>query len=943
MRLRQAKTIFGGLTFLASIILSACASHPETARPGATIADLPSAALPDIARSVSKLPTEQVVENYLDALEIIEDQKVRHQINTRLADLQMSISEDALIEGVEVVGSGNSGAGLFTTPISLYERLLENSEKSQDTERLLYQLSKAYALDAKSELSEDTLTRLIEEYPDSKFAAEAEFRLAERAFSENNYGTAKHHYSAVVTQGEQTDFYESALYMLGWSDFKLNQYQPALGSFMLVLDRLIGRQENLNELTNTQQNLAEDTLRVSSIAFSYLGGAISIQETLSVLGPRPYSALLYQNLGSLYESQERFKDAADTYLAFVKEQPFADKAPDFSEAALQTYYNGNFPSLIAPAKEEFIANYGVRSQYWALKGDAVKTKLKPYLSEYLQELASHNHALAQDENIVLSHQERIEAYLQAAQYYDEFILTFPSDIQVSKFAYLMGEAFFAANAFIEAAEAYEKVAYVYKSDEYGADAGYNVILSIDSQISNLPDLPGQSSTIWHDKKLEASIRFADTYSFDDRAASVLAQASDQLFQNNELESAIETSQRLTNWQPQPDHQTLRTAWLIIGHSQFELAQFIEAEAAYKQLLAILPSDDELIPDIEERMAASLYRQGEQLADQGQLRESIDMLLSIRDRSPTSEVAIIAHFDAINYLMELEEWEQSSAELQRFSSTYQAHPLSEQIPAKQVLVYQELEEWELAANAVLAMVDREEDPEIKRQSLYFSAELYERAGADHRTKNVLERYVASYPSPVEFTMEAYYQLAELNSSDIRARNRWLNRILDNANNADNRSRYLGAWAATDLANQEYDRFAALRLTLPLPDSLKAKQTSLQTTLNAYNRVLDFGVAEFTTQASYQIGEVYAELSRAIFDSQRPSELDALALEQYDILLEEQAYPFEDKAIELHEANIQRSWNGDYDKWVKSSFAALAKLLPARYNKVESRTEVSRGIH
>ena len=82
-------------------------------------------------------------------------------------------------------------------------------------------------------------------------------------------------------------------YMLGWSDFKLNQYQPALGSFMLVLDRLIGRQENLNELTNTQQNLAEDTLRVSSIAFSYLGGAISIQETLSVLGPRPYLSLIH--------------------------------------------------------------------------------------------------------------------------------------------------------------------------------------------------------------------------------------------------------------------------------------------------------------------------------------------------------------------------------------------------------------------------------------------------------------------------------------------------------------------------------------------------------------------------------------------------------------------------------------------------------------------------
>ena len=80
-----------------------------------------------------------------------------------------------------------------------------------------------------------------------------------------------------------------------------------------------------------------------------------------------------------------------------------------------------------------------------------------------------------------------------------------------------------------------------------------------------------------------------------------------------------------------------------------------------------------------------------------------------------------------------------------------------------------------------------------------------------------------------------------------------------------------------------------------------------------------------------------------NSQRPKELDELALEQYEILLEEQAYPFEEKAIEIHEVNVQRSWKGTYDAGVKRSFDALAKLLPARYNKPETRLEVSNEIH
>lgn len=59
----------------------------------------------------------------------------------------------------------------------------------------------------------------------------------------------------------------------------------------------------------------------------------------------------------------------------------------------------------------------------------------------------------------------------------------------------------------------------------------------------------------------------------------------------------------------------------------------------------------------------------------------------------------------------------------------------------------------------------------------------------------------------------------------------------------------------------------------------------------------------------------------------------AKEQYDVLLEEQAFPFEEKAIELHETNAQRTGDGVYDQWVQRSFDVLAKLKPARYAKTE----------
>ena len=75
-----------------------------------------------------------------------------------------------------------------------------------------------------------------------------------------------------------------------------------------------------------------------------------------------------------------------------------------------------------------------------------------------------------------------------------------------------------------------------------------------------------------------------------------------------------------------------------------------------------------------------------------------------------------------------------------------------------------------------------------------------------------------------------------------------------------------------------------------------------------------------------------------DSERPGDLDADALEQYDILLEEQAYPFEEKAIELFKANTDRAADGVYDEWVQQSFEAMASLMPARYAKVERSEDV-----
>src|SRR5262249_19763270 len=107
------------------------------------------------------------------------------------------------------------------------------------------------------------------------------------------------------------------------------------------------------------------------------------------------------------------------------------------------------------------------------------------------------------------------------------------------------------------------------------------------------------------------------------------------------------------------------------------------------------------------------------------------------------------------------------------------------------------------------------------------------------------------------------------------------------------------------------------------------------LALYSQALDYKVAEVTTAATFGMGELYRKLGADVLASERPKELakDADAREQYDVLLEEQAFPLEEKAIELHEINAKRTGEGIYDEWVRKSFEVLAKLKPARYAKAE----------
>ena len=130
-----------------------------------------------------------------------------------------------------------------------------------------------------------------------------------------------------------------------------------------------------------------------------------------------------------------------------------------------------------------------------------------------------------------------------------------------------------------------------------------------------------------------------------------------------------------------------------------------------------------------------------------------------------------------------------------------------------------------------------------------------------------------------------------------------------------------------------RYRQVELTVPLKASLQKKKQLMQKSIDAYSGAIKYQVEEVTTEATFQIAEIYRHFARSILDSQRPRGLDEEQLEEYELLLEEQAYPFEEKAIDIHLANFKRIPAGTYDEPTRNSLRALGEMMPYRFAKIE----------
>lgn len=915
-----------------------------------TIGELKPAYVDFSFREAPRVSIDEVIDRYIQLIGRAADPRIQ-----ALALLRMENLEDGY--GF-LRPDGFFTDELWDKAIEVYGKVLtmtagERQERQLDEDLLRYQLAKAFDIRGRQQESLAALQTLLKQSPKSQYGLEARFRVAEAQYTQGDYEAAERNYR-LVTQSSSERLIPKAEYMLAWTLYKNTRNQAAIDQFLSVLvDIQSGRYPNDSD----NQAVEDDVARIISVIATQNGGESFLNDSMARMGSTDLAPVLYKGLFLHQLGRQRYQDAASVAEGFIQRFPLAEERPAFHQYRIEAFETGRFPELVWKERERFVTELGQSSDYWNVQSPTRRDKLRPQLYGYGSQIGRRAYALGQAETGGAATVE----FEKAAYQFSAMLELAPVNPENAQISFLLGDTWLQLDRLTAATLAYDQAAYAYGPFTQASDAAYAGVTTRGKLLAGPDDeldVPRQQLT---SERTEAVIRFADNWPDDSRAPAVLLIAAVDLYQDSIYERALTIAGRVTAATKVP--VLTLDALEIQGGAAFALSRFAEAETGYQAALDVLASNagkttfsaqeiNKRKPEIQASLLSSMYKQAETWEEKGDLAGALQDYQRVAAAGGSSELAESARFSAAMRALDLKDWPLAIELLRRYQKR---HPDTQEalgVPARLAFVYVKIDQPGKAGDALSERLEKPQDAGARRETLLQIADFYRQADRKADLVAILEQYVSEYPRPFEPALESVYELYSLaleegSPASLRRRSaEFAESLMTFERNGDDlrtiRSRTLAAeasWAATEV---ERDRFEAIRLLLPLAESLGRKTASLRKLVADIDRTQAYGIAEYVTAANHTLGQAYLTLSKDVLASERPAGLNALESEQYTILLEDQAYPFEEQAISTLEANLAMIQKGIYDSYIEQSIAALSQLLPVRYDKQEVSLDVARSV-
>ncbi|SFM54542.1 tetratricopeptide repeat protein [Marinobacter zhejiangensis] len=884
---------------------------------GDTIGDMRPVYLQYRAQALPAISPREAARRYQQLFEQSDEPEVRIDALNRLSNLQQLAEEDLRF-------SPEKEMEVYQDALGSYDEILGRGAFQGRLDELLYQMAKAHAYVGQNPQSIARLKQMVGLYPDSSLVPEARFRIAEAAFSAGQYREAELMYRQVLNdtaaseQRSSQSLNDKAHYMLGWAQYKQGAFGRASASFLEVLDKQNERTQGFGAIPAASLDMIDDTFRIIAIMAAKQGGEAALGAMLDGTPDRGYVSLLYDRLVDFYVGTGEYLDAVEVANAFIERYPDNRGVPAFRVQNVDVFMASGDSVRAWRARESFVEAYQSSMAFESL-GDPERQRWW----EYCRMVADHYYRQASEGGAPAT----VKAGFSKASGYYAVLADRVAD--AGEILRLAGDSALQAGDYPAANRYYRRAAYSAGSYPGAADAGWASLIlereGLAEGSTGLVDLPGYAAS---------ADRFALAFPDDHRLGELQADVAGRLLAANDYAGADRFA-GLAIGNAGEDSGIQYNAWLVAAESLGALARHSDAEHAWRQALA-LTAVGSVVVSVEEaqtlnrQLATSIYRQGEVADRSGDLDRAIAHYQRIEAVAPGSEVAVKGRFDATNALLHGERWQAAINELQRFRQDYPADRLTPQISEKLVYAYQASGQPVRAADELVQHGSGDWQTRLR------AAELYHAGAAEPSRNAIYQAFLAQgivADSPDAHIQHQRIRQRLVESAGEAERGDGLRRDIVETEQASRwHSEETLAWAAQAalaLGVESAEQFEAIALVYPLSESLAKKQRLMESAKAYFNLIQQFSDGPLYSESLYRRAELYRAMARDLMASSRPPELTELELMQYEMLLEEQAFPFEELAIEVHEENHQQLAQGQFDEWVQRSLQALAELHPGRY--------------
>jgi len=679
----------------------------------------------------------------------------------------------------------------YARSVELLRTILRDFPDYPKKDNVLYLLAYCYQEQNDDDNALLVYGQLIKEAPQSNYVPESYVRMGEISFDRDQFDRAIERYQQVLNY-KQSKFYDKALYKLGWSYYKLSNYEQAVYYFTAVLEYYKGRASRARG-RGTADDLRQESVDYIAISFTEAegleGGAAAVS-FMDKIGDRELGRQILVKVGEVYDERTDYEAARNAYRAYIKEFPLAPEIPEVYQKIAVTYEKQAMFEEAVEVYTQIGEQLGADSawaQANAKQAKAVQRAGKLRQSSILA-AATFHHEKAQQ----TSGEEAQAHYQKAITNYLLYLESYAGAKGSYEAAFNLAECYMETRDYPKAAEWYQKVVDRKEDKELYQDSLFNNAKAWELQLEGEGGLPNKEAL--EERKKQAAAAEGDQAKGVEIKATPLSETTRSWI------AALELHVQLL-----PDSDKSPTMLYKIGeiyylHREFDKAReyfdkvFVQypnnqvvAFAAFyyldtskqdgdwpgfREALNRIPSGG-AIPEEQKFavLAGATFKIAEQMlrdatasdpADPQKVQAAINEFLQGVQQHPSDTNADAALLNvAVAYENHLRDLVSANDNYRRLATTY---PQSKHAPTallKAAYNYQVLVEFELATEAYEEFVRLFPDHKEAGNSLFNAAALREENGQYMQAVSLYQQYLGRYASEtdaaqVSFTIGRLYE-------------------------------------------------------------------------------------------------------------------------------------------------------------------------------------------